>query len=442
MAWNCDNMDVIDLSGTHEEHAALCKAIEEDRQVYILPAKDAAMDIEEFRIHGKEMVDFVADYWRDMRKREPLPNVKPGYMSNVIPRRLPSKTDDWKTIFDSLEEVVLKEAQEVASSKHIECWAANDWRKLEKAITLLSDSTYLAARGDLAHYSVEKVAAFCGVKFRKLRTILDPILKNYSVTKETLETAIREDRARGLIPFFMLATLGTTATCAVDSLRELGPICNREFIYLHADAAYGGGFLVCPEFRYLSNGIEYADSFNFNGHKEFQALFFSPMWFKDGVTAMKYFKIGNEVSEEWEETPAAIQHLRVPSGRRANALKIYFVLRSLGFEYIQSELRKHVQLAALFARLITDDDDFELFVPQHLGLVCFRIKNGTNAENKALCQAINDDRRIHLVPGEVHGVYFLRFAVCSPLTTEDDVRFAYNICKELLAKLNINDIFP
>ncbi|PIO68852.1 pyridoxal-dependent decarboxylase domain protein [Teladorsagia circumcincta] len=149
---------------------------------------------------------------------------------------------------------------------------------------------------DQAHYSVEKVAAFCGVKFRKLRTILDPILKNYS-----------EDRARGLIPFFMLATLGTTATCAVDSLRELGPICNREFIYLHADAAYGGGFLVCPEFRYLSNGIEYADSFNFNGHKEFQALFFSPMWFKDGVTAMKYFKIGNEVSEEWEETPAAIQ---------------------------------------------------------------------------------------------------------------------------------------
>ncbi|PIO57111.1 hypothetical protein TELCIR_21486, partial [Teladorsagia circumcincta] len=44
---------------------------------------------------------------------------------------------------------------------------------------------------DQAHYSVEKVAAFCGVKFRKLRTILDPILKNYSVTKETLETAIR-----------------------------------------------------------------------------------------------------------------------------------------------------------------------------------------------------------------------------------------------------------
>ncbi|KAK5979560.1 hypothetical protein GCK32_021529, partial [Trichostrongylus colubriformis] len=66
-----------------------------------------------------------------------------------------------------------------------------------------------------AHYSVEKASAFCGVKFRKLKTVLDPVLKNYSVTKETLETAIREDRARGLIPFFMLATLGTTATCAV-----------------------------------------------------------------------------------------------------------------------------------------------------------------------------------------------------------------------------------
>ncbi|KAK5985783.1 hypothetical protein GCK32_008079 [Trichostrongylus colubriformis] len=211
----------------------------------------------------------------------------------------------------------------------------------------------------------------------------------------------------------MLATLGTTATCAVDSLDELGPICNREFIYMHVDAAYAGSFLVCPEFRYISKGVEYADSFNFNGQKEFLATFFSPMWFKDGVTAAKYFNIGREVSEEWEETPI-ISHLRVASGRRSYALRAYFVMRSLGYGYIQNTLRKHVRLAALFARLVTEDDDFELFVPQHLGLVSFRIKN-------------------------VHGVYFLRFAICSPFTNEEDVKFAFNVCKELLAKLNTSN---
>ncbi|KAK5971561.1 hypothetical protein GCK32_021928, partial [Trichostrongylus colubriformis] len=64
---------------------------------------------------------------------------------------------------------------------------------------------------------------------------------------------------------------------------------------------------------------------------------------------------------------------------------------------------------------------------------------GTNAENKALCNAINADRRTHLVPGSVHGVYFLRFAICSPFTNEEDVKFAFNVCKELLAKLNTSN---
>ncbi|VDL73488.1 unnamed protein product [Nippostrongylus brasiliensis] len=83
--------------------------------------------------------------------------------------------------------------------------------------------------------------------------------------------------------------------------------------------------------------------------------------------------------------------------------------------------------AVLFAKLIADDDDFELFVPQHLGL-------STNQENETLCNAINDDRRIHLVPSKVHGTFFLRLAVCSQLTTDEDVKFAFNVCKELIQK--------
>ncbi|KAK6039395.1 hypothetical protein COOONC_23099 [Cooperia oncophora] len=217
----------------------------------------------------------------------------------------------------------------------------------------------------------------------------------------------------------MLATLGTTARCSPShSLAQdiWVRLCKQRASIYHADC---WSFLACPEFRYLSKGVE----------------------FKDGVTAAKYFTIGKEVQKNGVRTsPPCIASTGVclPAGRRANAIKIYFVLRSLGYGHIQKELRK----AALFARLVTDDDDFELFVPQHLGLVCFRIKNGTNAENRALCRAINDDRRIHLVPGEVHGVYFLRFAVCSPLTNEDDIKFAFNICKELLANLNLNNTLP
>ncbi|EPB71079.1 hypothetical protein ANCCEY_09828 [Ancylostoma ceylanicum] len=86
------------------------------------------------------------------------------------------------------------------------------------------------------------------------------------------------------------------------------------------------------------------------------------------------------------------------------------------------------QQAVLFAKLINEDQIFELFVPQHLGL-------STNEENEALCTAINEDRRIHLVPSKVHGTFFLRLSICSQLTTDDDVRFAYAACKEVLTHL-------
>lgn len=38
----------------------------------------------------------------------------------------------------------------------------------------------------------------------------------------------------------VVATLGTTGTCAFDCLEELGPICNKEDLWLHVDAAYAG----------------------------------------------------------------------------------------------------------------------------------------------------------------------------------------------------------
>lgn len=52
--------------------------------------------------------------------------------------------------------------------------------------------------------------------------------------------AIEEDEKAGLIPCYVVATLGTTGTCANDCLEELGPICNQKNVWLHVDAAYAG----------------------------------------------------------------------------------------------------------------------------------------------------------------------------------------------------------
>ncbi|XGW19009.1 hypothetical protein V3C99_003093 [Haemonchus contortus] len=514
------------------------------------------MNSEEFRRHGKEMVDFVADLWENLRERQALPDIKPGYVKEVVPEHPPSDPEEWETIFKDLESVVMKGntywhhphffayfptacsypaimadilsggiagigfswnsgpamtelematldwlvdvlglpehfknshpgtgcgiIQNTASdatliailtarARAVEAvkneptsflsWMANtEFGKSVKSVLAkvrqnsnTEDESgiitpyfhdpvvfekLVAYCSDQAHSSVDKDVMLCGVKLRKLRSTIDPQLKNYTVTKDTLETAIKEDRARGLIPFIMIATIGTTSSCGMDRLDELGPICNREHIYLHVDAAYAGSFLICPEFRYLSKGMDFVDSYNFNAHKAMLINFdCSPMWFKDGVTATKYFNVDPVyLKHEHQAVAADYRHLQIALGRRFRALKIWFVLRRLGVRYIQKILQLQADLAALFARLIEEDDEFELFVPQHLGLVCFKIKNSSNADNEALCNAINDDRRIHLVPSKVHGMFFLRLAVCSQLTTENDVKFAFNVCKEMLAK--------
>ncbi|CAD6190337.1 unnamed protein product [Caenorhabditis auriculariae] len=518
------------------------------------------MDPEQFRKHGKEMVDFVANYWASLKDRNsgmtPLPDIRPGDVSKLVPSSPPKNPEDWKTIFEDLDKVVVNGAthwhhprffayfptacsyqaimadilsggiagigftwkscpsmtelemstldwlvdllglpehfknaaegpgcgiiQSTASDStmiaimaaraaavekvkqeptFLNWMAATDLGKTIKGILgkVRQNTTEDEASGlpppyyhdptvfekfvmycsDQAHSSVEKDAMLCGVRMRKLKSSRDAELGNFSVSKETLEAAIKEDRARGYVPFLLVATVGTTCSCAVDHLDELGPICQQEGLWLHVDAAYAGSFFVCPEFGYMKRGMEYVDSFNYNAHKGMFINFdCSPLWFRDGAHASKFFNVDAVyLSHEHQATAYDYRHLQVALGRRFRSLKIWFVLRNMGIEKIREALRKQNELARLFSRLIVENGQFELFVPPHLGLVCFKIKNANNAQNEVLCNTLNEDRRIHLVPSNVHGTYFLRLAVCSQFTKEEDIIFARDVIYEINSKI-------
>uniref|UniRef100_A0A183BY25 Aromatic-L-amino-acid decarboxylase n=1 Tax=Globodera pallida TaxID=36090 RepID=A0A183BY25_GLOPA len=301
------------------------------------------------------------------------------------------------------------------------------------------DSVYfsrlVAYCSDQSHSSVLKGIMLSGVKVRNLPTFKENG-GNFVLKSEVLEAAIKEDRARGLTPFILVATIGTTNTCAIESCRELGPICSREGIWLHVDAAYAGSFLICEEFRYLSDGVEFADSFNFNAHKALMINFdCSPMWFKNGDEAIAFFNVDPVyLQHEHQRDAYDFRHLQVALGRRFRALKIWFVFRAIGIQRIQQFLRMQNDLAKTFADLLLRDDRFELFVPQNLGLCCFRLKT-SNKLNEALCVAINEDRRVHLVASSTHGTFFLRFVVCSSKTRETNIEMAVKVIVEMANKV-------
>lgn len=247
-----------------------------------------------------------------------------------------------------------------------------------------------------------------------------------------LEKAIVEDRNNGLIPFLCVATLGTTSLCSFDDLSEIGPICNKENIWLHIDAAYAGSAFICPEFRHLLNGVEYADSFNFNPHKWLLVHFdCSTLWLKNSRYMVETFNVDPLYLQHTHGSKVLdYRHWQIPLGRRFRSLKIWFSFRSFGIKGLQEKVRKDVSLAKEFERLVSENEHFEIVNEVILGLVCFRLK-GENEINKILLDKLVKDGRIYLVSSEVKGVYFLRFCVCASKSKEEDVHYAWNVIVEV-----------
>ncbi|CAH1272841.1 DDC [Branchiostoma lanceolatum] len=280
---------------------------------------------------------------------------------------------------------------------------------------------------DQAHSSVERAAMLGAVKCRKLQT--DEAL---ALTGAVLQAAIQEDKAKGLLPFLVVATLGTTPSCAFDNLQELGPVCREEVMWLHVDAAYAGSAFICPEYRPLLDGVEFADSFNFNPHKWMRVNFdCSAMWIRNRADIVDAFNLDPlYLKHDNQGLVTDYRHWQIPLGRRFRSLKLWFVLRMFGVKGLQDHIRKQIGLAKEFEALVRSDERFEVTAKVVMGLVCFRLK-GSNEVNEQLLKKINDGKKIHLVPSQVRGTFFLRFAVCAATTSSDDIAFAWEIISQL-----------
>ncbi|XP_072910441.1 aromatic-L-amino-acid decarboxylase isoform X2 [Hemitrygon akajei] len=318
-----------------------------------------------------------------------------------------------------------------AKRKMVTLFRANNSDTAENMIM----SNLVAYTSDQSHSSVERAGLIGGVKMRKL-----PTDEKFSLRGETLRQALEEDKALGLIPFFLCATLGTTPSCSFDNIMELGPICNSENIWLHIDAAYAGSAFICPEFRPLLNGVEFANSFNFNPHKWLLVNFdCSAMWVKKRSEIIEAFKMDPVYLKHDHQDSGLItdyRHWQIPLGRRFRSLKMWFVFRLYGVKGLQEHIHKHVNLAHEFERLVRQDERFEIVGDVVLGLVCFRIK-GTNELNEKLLKEINDARKIYIVPCQLRDKFVLRFVICGRTVESKHVQYAWQIISQTAANLQI-----
>ncbi|XP_023603288.1 aromatic-L-amino-acid decarboxylase [Myotis lucifugus] len=203
---------------------------------------------------------------------------------------------------------------------------------------------------------------------------------------------------------------------------------NWEDLWLHVDAAYAGSAFICPEFRHLLDGVEFADSFNFNPHKWLLVNFdCSAMWVRKRADLTGAFKLDPVYLRHGHQDSGLItdyRHWQLPLGRRFRSLKMWFVFRLYGVTGLQAHIRKHVRLAREFEAAVQRDPRFEICAEVTLGLVCFRLK-GSNKLNEDLLDRINGAKEIHLVPCHLRDKFVLRFAICSRVVESAHVQRAW-----------------
>ncbi|MDQ3466563.1 MAG: pyridoxal-dependent decarboxylase [Actinomycetota bacterium] len=475
------------------------------------------MSSAEFRAHGRQVVDWIADYLETIESRPVRAQVSPGDIAAQLPGHPPEQPEPFAAVLADLDRIVLPGITHWQHPRHFAYFPANssgpailgellsaglgvqgmlwitspacteletvvvDWlaelmdlparfRSAGAGGGVIQDSAssanlvaLLAALqrasagavtaggiqrrhtvyvSSQTHSSMEKAARIAGVGADNVRVVgVDPV--TLAIDPTHLRRLIEADVEAGALPTMVCATVGTTATTAIDPVGEIGPVCREFGIWLHVDAAYAGVAAICPELRWINDGVAgYADSYCTDPHKWLLTNFdCTAFWVADraeltGALSVLPEYLRNQASESG--TVLDYRDWQVPLGRRFRALKLWAVIRWYGAAGLRSHIRGHVGLAQEFASWVAADPRFEIVTPHPLSLVCFRPLwtelpvDAANQATMSLLEELNASGELFLTHCSVNGVVTLRLAIGAPSTEHRHVEQAWRAIQAAL----------
>ncbi|HKR64528.1 MAG TPA: pyridoxal-dependent decarboxylase [Thermoanaerobaculia bacterium] len=260
-----------------------------------------------------------------------------------------------------------------------------------------------------AHSSVEKGALALG--FGREGVVKIASDETFRMLPDALSEAIQKDRASGAIPCAIVATTGTTSTVAIDPVRAIGEIAQREKCWFHVDAAYAGSATICPEFRWIWDGIEYADSIVVNPHKWlFTPMDCSVLYTRRPHVLRETFSLVPEYLITTDTAEVNYMDYGLSLGRRFRALKLWMEMEHYGLERMRNVIRDHVRFAERLAAELLKREDVELLAPQSFSVVVFRLKAGDDA-TMALLERMNASGKLFVSHTRMRGQYGVRVAI-------------------------------
>jgi len=251
---------------------------------------------------------------------------------------------------------------------------ARDWASGDRAQQYGVHQPWAVYTSEERHVSVDKAVDAVGLGRTALRAL--PTDSEFRVRLDALESAIAEDHKRGVRPLCIVGIFGTTNTGAVDPIRELRHIADQEGMWLHADAAYGGGMLLSSESPMRDRGLELADSVTIDPHKWFYApLDAGAVLVKDErrLTAsfgMKPSYLTDELDHAKERYQYYVHGFE--QSRRFRGLKVWMSFKRYGTRQIGEWIDNNVRQARHLYSLLASHPEFEAASQPPMSAICVR----------------------------------------------------------------------
>jgi L-2,4-diaminobutyrate decarboxylase len=277
------------------------------------------------------------------------------------------------------------------------------------------------------HYSVKRAVAVMGLG--EAAAVPVAVDERFHVTPEGLAAAFDAALRAGRRPFAVVANACSTATGSFDDLEYAADFARTRGLWLHVDAAHGAAALLSPKYHGLLKGIDKADSFIWDAHKNLlMPALITAVLFREGTRSYETFSakasylFEKPAREEWYN-PA---HRTMECTKTMMGMRLFVSLAALGTDFFAHTVTSVYDLARGFAVLLRESGDFETAVEPESNIVCFRYLKKGEADPDAFQRRIRKTllRRGHfyVVQTTLRGRVWLRCTLINPRTTLTDLR--------------------
>jgi L-2,4-diaminobutyrate decarboxylase len=290
------------------------------------------------------------------------------------------------------------------------------------------------------HYSILRASGVLGLGTGQVLKV--PLDDRRRMNPTALDHLLQQVRGSGRLPIAVCAAACATPTGAFDPLRLVAEVCRRHSVWLHVDAAHGGGALMSERHRGLLDGLELADSIVIDAHK---------MMFVPALCAFVIYRDQRHRFQTFQQDapylfdPASPGMAEFDNGtqtlectKRAAAFGLWGLWSVFGPGLFGQLVDRCFQTTRNLADMLSDAPDFHLLYQPESNILVFRYVPDTVG-----CWPIDRlgdfqlelRRRIvmsgdaYLVPIKIEGVGALRTTVINPLTDESDLRALLEIVR-------------